>query len=65
MNFMHNNRVNNIAEYNVLHGILNYSKRTKNISSHYYLILHGFMNTHRVNAKFKIIESYWIVYLVP
>ena len=29
MNIIHNNKVNNIAECNLLHGIINISKRTK------------------------------------
>ena len=48
---MHDNEVNNIAEYNELHGILNYYKPTKNINNNYYPILHVCMNTRRVKAK--------------
>ena len=35
MNSIHDNNVNNIAEVNLLHEILNTSKHTKYISSHY------------------------------
>ena len=37
---MRDNDVNNIAELNLLHDILNPSERIKNTSSHCYLILH-------------------------
>ena len=35
MNFIHNNKINNISEWNVPHEIINYSKQTKNTNSHY------------------------------
>ena len=50
---IHNNRLNNIAKYNLLLDILNPSKLTKNINSHYYPILDGCMNTHRGKARFR------------
>ena len=53
INLLHNKDVNNIAKYILLHGILNSSKRTKNINSHYSPLLHGFMNTRKGKAKFK------------
>ena len=50
---MHNNNeVNCIAEFNLLHYILNPSKRVKGKISHYSHILHGCMNTHRGKTKF-------------
>ena len=48
MNPMYDNKVNNIAEYNVLHGILNNSKGNKNIIHHYLPILRGCMNRSRI-----------------
>ena len=48
---IHDNIVNNIAECNLLHGKLNHYKRTKDINSYYYPILHGCMNTRRGKAK--------------
>ena len=45
MNCMHENEVNKIPECNLLHDIINTSKHTKNLNSHYYTILHGCMNT--------------------
>ena len=59
MNPIYDNKVNNIAEYNVLHGILNNSKGNKNIIHHYLPILRGCMNRSR------IFESYCISYVVP
>ena len=53
MNRIHNKDVNNIHECNLLHGILNSSKRTKNMNIHYYPILHVFMNTSRGKAKLR------------
>ena len=47
------NEVNKISECNLLHDILNPSKRTKNLNSHYSTILHGCINTQKVRAKFK------------
>ena len=38
MNHIHDNKVNKISELNLLHDILNISKRTKNINSHYPLL---------------------------
>ena len=52
MNRIHDNKVINISEYNLLHDVLNPSKRTKNIKINYYPILHVFMNTCRAIAKF-------------
>ena len=40
MNFMYDKKVNSIADCNLLHDILNPSKHTKNINSHYPPILH-------------------------
>ena len=45
MNRIHDNKVNNIAECNLLHDMINPSKHTKNINSHYSPILHVCMNT--------------------
>ena len=53
MTRIHNNEVNNISECNLLHDIINTTKRSKQINSHYYYILHGCMNTRKDKAKFK------------
>ena len=53
MNPMHYNKVNNIAEYNLLHEMLNPSKCTKNINRHYSPIIHGCMNTRKGKAIFN------------
>ena len=50
---MHDNEVKNIAEYNLLHDIINPPKRAKNINSHYSHILYVCMNTRKGRAKFK------------
>ena len=46
MNHIHDNEVSNTYEYNLLHDILNPSKRAKNINRHNSPILHACMNTH-------------------
>ena len=56
MNPIHDNKINNIAEYNVLHGILNNSKGTKNINHHYLPILRGCMNTSRILESYCILD---------
>ena len=45
MTHIHDNEVNNIAELNSLHDIINRPKRSKILNIHYSPILHGFMNT--------------------
>ena len=45
MNCIHENEVNKLAEINLLHDILNPSRRTKIKNYHYFPILHGCMNT--------------------
>ena len=54
MNSIHNNKVNNIVGRNLLHEILNPSKSTKNVNSHYSPILHGWVDRHKGKAKFNI-----------
>ena len=53
MNNIHDNKVNIIVEFNLLHDILNTSEHTQNIKSHHFPILHGYMNTCRGRAKFQ------------
>ena len=50
-NCLHNNEVNNIAECNLLHDIINPTKRVKYINSHYSPILHVCMNIRKGKAK--------------
>ena len=50
---MHDNEVKNIAEFNLLHDIINPPKRAKYIKIHYYPILHGCMNTRGNKSKLK------------
>ena len=50
---IHDKKVNNIPEYNLLHDILNPPKRTKKLNSHYSPIIHGCMNTWNCKEKFK------------
>ena len=54
---MHNNEVKNIAEYNLLHDIINPPKRAKNINIHYSPILHRFMNTRKGREKFEDLDA--------
>ena len=53
MIYIHDNEVNNIAECNFLHDIINPPKHAKNINIHYSPILHGCMNIRKGRAKFK------------
>ena len=53
MTCIHDNKVNNISEWNVLHDILNPHKTNENWNIHYYHILHGCMNTRNVKSRFK------------
>ena len=48
--YIHDDEVNNIAECNLLHDIINPHKRAKNINSHYYPILRGCMNNRKFRA---------------
>ena len=58
MTRIHDNKVNKISEYNLLHDIINPPKFSKKLSSHYSPILHGCMNTRKCEAKFK---KFWIL----
>ena len=53
MNNIHDNKVNIIVEFNLLHDILNTSEHTQNIKSHHFPILHGYMNTRKGEEKCK------------
>ena len=53
MTRIHDNILNKIDECNLLHDITNPHKHTKNLSSHYYPILHGCKNTRHDRAYFK------------
>ena len=50
---MHDKEVNNIAECNLLHDMINPPKCTKTLNSHYSSILPGYINTRKGRAKFK------------
>ena len=60
---MYDNKVNNIAEWNLLHDIINTPKRAKNINSNYSPILHGCVNNRNGRARLKkfqiILDSGW------
>ena len=58
MNFINDNKVNTINEYNLLHGILNISKYTKNKHIHYSPIVHVCMNICRGKDR---LNSFWIL----
>ena len=53
MTCIHNNEVKNIAECNLLHGIINPPKRAKKLKIHYSPILQVCMNTRKGKSKFK------------
>ena len=44
MNHINDNKVNDISEFDLLHGIINSSKQSKNINIRYSPILHGCIN---------------------
>ena len=44
---IHDNEVNKIFEYDLLHDIINNHKRTKKLNSHYFPIINECMNTRK------------------
>ena len=53
MTHIHDKNVNKIAEYYLLHDIINPPKCAKYLNSHYSPMLHGCVNTRKYRAKFK------------
>ena len=53
MIYIYDNEVNNVAEFNLLHDIINPPKRAKNVNIHYSPIIHGYLNIKNGRAKFK------------
>ena len=64
MKNIHDNAVNDIAECNVIHNVINPYKHTINTNSHYYPILHGCTNTRRGRTKYKTFPISYIVDVV-
>ena len=58
MIYIHDNEVNNIAECNLLHDIINPPKCAKNVNSHYYPILNECINIRKDKENF---ESFQII----
>ena len=56
MMHIHDNKVNKIYECNLLHGIINPRKRTKNLSIHYSPIIHGFIISRKGRANFNTFQ---------
>ena len=50
---IHDNEVNKIFEYDLLHDIINNHKRTKKLNSHYFPIINECMNTRKGRQKCK------------
>ena len=50
MTCINENKVNKLAQCNLLYDILNNSKLTKSLNSHYSHILQGYMNTQKNKA---------------
>ena len=50
---IHNNEVNNIAEYNLLHDIINPPKHANNLNINCSPIIYGCMNTIKGKEKFN------------
>ena len=53
MTHIHDKEVNKISECNLLHDIINTPKLTKICKSRYSPIIHGCMNTIKVETRFK------------
>ena len=53
MNCKNENEVNKISGFNLLHDIINPSKLTKSLNSHYSLMIYGCMNTQKFRANFN------------
>ena len=53
MTCIHNNEVNKISEWNLLHDIINPTKQNKKLNIHYYPILNVCINTRINRAKLK------------
>ena len=56
--YINDNEEKNISEWNLLHDIINPPKNSKNIDSHYSLILHPCMNTKKWKRSSKNSEFY-------
>ena len=65
MTCIHDNKVNNIAEFNPLHDIINPSKCTKNEIAITILFYMYVCIKERVNKHLRTFESYWAFYVVP
>ena len=65
MNCIHDNEVNKISDWNLLHDILKSYKHTKSINRNYSPTLHECLNTQKGISKFKNFWYYWIVDVVP
>ena len=64
MTRIHHNEVKNIAEWNLLHDIINTPKHARKLKSHYSPILHGCMNTRKDKEMFKNFALYWTMHVV-
>ena len=53
MNRINDKYINNIAEFNLLHNVIDYYKCTKNINTHYSFTIHGCMDTRMGEEKHK------------
>ena len=53
MTRIHDNKVKNISECNLLHDIINPPKCTKFFNFFYSTYLHGYMNTRKGKVRFK------------
>ena len=58
MTCIHENEVNIMAQYNLLHDIINNSKRTKKLKIHHSPIWNGYINTQKDRANFN---NFWIL----
>ena len=65
INHVQDNKVNIIAQFNLLHDIISPYKCTKHINIHHYHILHKCMNTCKGRANYKTFKYYLMVYVVP
>ena len=57
--------VNKIPEFNLLHDISNLPKRAKHLNINYSPIIHGCMNTRKVERGLRTSEFYWTLDVIP
>ena len=65
MNCIHGNKLNKLAEFNLLNEILNPPKLTKKLNTITLLLYKDVWIYERVNQVLRTFENYWLVDWVP